>query len=217
MVFIKLVLFFPCRRVFVIDYMLWDCVVWLLCCCLALPKCSLILRADALCPIVFWPEWWWDKLCLWTILHYGLLAIKDPGAYTCLRVRERFGCSFCVPPLCSFWVPWSGCKNGGGKCFVRNIANVDRICLKMVLNDVKSQGDHFLVWWFVTKVRNKKVARVKCFGPGSSFNPKIVSAWARPAALNAAYRAAKWRPKCPDPPSQFACPRPTAPSSHESL
>ena len=58
MVFIKLVLFFPCRRVFVIDYMLWDCVVWLVCCCLALPKCSLILRADALCPIVFWPEWW---------------------------------------------------------------------------------------------------------------------------------------------------------------
>ena len=151
--------------------------------------------------------------------HSSLWLIRDKGSgrlylFTCARTLRLF---VLCPPLCSFRVPWSGCKNGGEKCFVRNIVNVDRIYLKMVLNDVESQGDHFLVWWLATKVRNKKVARVKCFGPGSSFNPKIVSAWARPAALNAAYRVVKWCPNCSDPSSQFVCPRPTALSSHESL
>ena len=151
--------------------------------------------------------------------HASLRLTRDKGSgrlyvLTCARTLRLF---VLCPPLCSLWVPWSGCKNGGEKCFVRNIANVARIRLKLVLNDVELQGDHFLVWWLVTKVRNKKVARVKCFGPGSSFNPKIVSAWARPAVLNAVYRVVTWCPKCRDLSSQFVCPRPTAPSSHESL
>ena len=36
-------------------------------------------------------------------------------------------------------------KNGGEKGFARNIVNGARIYLKLVLNDVESQGDHFLV------------------------------------------------------------------------
>ncbi len=90
-------------------------------------------------------------------------------------------------------------------------------CCSDLLNDVESQDDRFLVWWLATKVRNKNVARVKCFGPGSSLNPKIVSAWARPAVLNAVYRVVMCCSKCPDLSSQFVCPRPTAPSSRIPL
>ena len=72
------------------------------------------------------------------MLHYDLLAIKDPGAYTCSNVRERVGCSSCVPPLCLLRGPWPGCTNGGEKGFARNIGNLDRIYSNMVLNDVES-------------------------------------------------------------------------------
>ena len=78
-------------------------------------------------------------------------------------MRERVGRSSRAPPFV-FVTAVVRVKNGGEKGFARNIVNVARISFKLILNDVKSQGDHFLVWWFVTKVRNKKVARGKCFG-----------------------------------------------------
>ena len=62
---------------------------------------------------VFRSEWWFDKLCLWTMLHYDLLAIKDPGAYTCSNVRERVGCSSCVPLCVRYVVRGQGVKMVG--------------------------------------------------------------------------------------------------------
>ena len=57
--------------------------------------------------------------------------------------------------------------------FVCSVTNVARINLKLLPNDVEYQGDHFLLWWLVTKVTSKKVIYKKQFSPYLQLGPKL--------------------------------------------
>ena len=58
--------------------------------------------------------------------------------------------------------------------FVCSVANVARIDLKLLPNDVELQGDHFLLWWLVTKVRNKESYTGKTILAMFAFEPELI-------------------------------------------
>ena len=90
-IFIKLVLFF--LVVACLWLITWCEVVWfddcdaVLLCLIVVGYCGCTLSVLP----CFGPSGGSHKLCLWTVLHYDLVAIKNPGAYTCSNVRERVG------------------------------------------------------------------------------------------------------------------------------